>query len=88
VRGTFITVSMPEFVQYALVLSTATSGAATATVDDATHVSLVASSIPGTYVLVGLSPGTTTLHAAAGSADPTTRPVAVVAQAAAPSDKL
>jgi hypothetical protein len=52
-------------------------------VDDATHVSLIASSVPGTYVLVGLSPGATTLHAAAGDADPTTLPVTVIAQTAA-----
>jgi hypothetical protein len=72
-------------VGFSVVASGSTSGVATAALDDSTHVSLVASSIPGTYVLVGISPGSTTLHALAGDdADPTTLSVMVVAQAAAP----
>ncbi|MGO9833163.1 MAG: hypothetical protein ACLP1X_03015 [Polyangiaceae bacterium] len=72
-------------VGFSVVASGSTSGVATATIDDSTHVSLIASSIPGTYVLVGLSPGSTTLHALAGdNADPTTLPVAIIAQTATP----
>jgi hypothetical protein len=71
-------------VGFSVVGSAATNGPLTATLDDATHVSLKPSVTPGTYVLVGLSPGATTLRAVAGDADPTTMPVVVVDQTRLP----
>jgi hypothetical protein len=71
-------------VGFSVVASGTAQGDSTVTVDDPTVVSLVPTSVPGTFVLVGLSPGTTTLHAAAGDADPTTMPVLVSAQGPSP----
>jgi hypothetical protein len=67
-------------VGFSVVASGAAQGDSAATVDDPAIVSLVPTSIPGTYVLVGRSRGTTTLHATAGDAEPTTMPVEVFAQ--------
>jgi hypothetical protein len=69
-------------VGFSVTSSDSTSGVAT--VDDSSVCSLVPTSEQGTFVLIGRSPGKTTLHASAGSADPVTMPVAVVQQSAMP----
>lgn len=71
-------------VGFTVVSSGPTGGAGTATVDDPTIVSLLPTSVDGTYVLVGRFPGNTTLRAVADGADPTAMPLVVELQTPEP----